>query len=341
MSFLKMNFLLYKKMLRLASYRRRAAVALLAYFGATASIVQVILWLSDVSGGTALTYTLSVLMPIGIIFALRVSLPSAEVVFRHPTTRSTLRLSVGDLFEPTDAPIVITMNRYFDTLPPWVSRDSLVSQLISRHCDGNFEEIRSSILAQLNCDTEAMQAVGKIIQVDLDNTIYLLIAVSDRSEETRSTVAVDQVWTSLSYLWRFARQNNLSSLRVPVIGSGYARANVGRIPVLILLLTSYLTSAMEVPICDLEIIVAPNTFDPDMLALAKNYCEILGCREVEQRLFEEGDLRPFKPTLLSEDAAAAVPHVDANSKDEDSTTSDATLSALDTSISNEEEEGST
>jgi hypothetical protein len=55
--------------------------------------------------------------------------------------------------------------------------------------------------------------------------------------------------------------------------SGYARAHVGRLPLLVLLLTSYLISAMEAPICDLEVVLHPSFADPDMLELAKSYCE--------------------------------------------------------------------
>jgi hypothetical protein len=280
----------YRQLFMLRSYRRRATVTLLAFFGATASVGQLVLWVIGVSSGVTLTYTLAVFIPIGIIFALRASLPSADLLFRHAAVGSTVRLSVGDLFDTSGTAVVVTMNRYFDTSPEWTSRDSLIGQLLNGRFAGSSEELRSFILAQLKCESEEEQPVGRIVRVNDTNVSYLLMAVADRSEETRSTVAVDAVWEALSRLWQFARRNNLAKLRVPIIGSGYARANVGRMPMLVLLLTSYLTSAMETPICDLEIVVHPSYADPDLLELAKTYCEILGYKAQDQRPFSDTDL---------------------------------------------------
>jgi hypothetical protein len=307
MSFFARRIAVYKKLLTLRSYRRRVTVTLLAFFGATASVGQLILWLIGVSGGVALTYTLIVLIPIGALLALRAALPSAEVLFQHPAVGSTLRLSVGNLFDASDVPIVITMNRYFDTSPPWASRNSLIGQLMDGPFAGISEEFRASILAQLKCETEQEQPLGEIVRINHTNIEYLLLAVADRSDETRSTVAVDEVWTSLSRLWRYARQNDLPALRIPVVGSGYARAHVGRIPMLIILLTSYLTSAMETPICDIEIVIHPSDADPDVLELAKSYCEILGYKGRDQRTFAEGDLRFLPGTVGESETAPAAP----------------------------------
>jgi len=94
---------------------------------------------------------------------------------------------------------------------------------------------------------------------------------------------VEAVWSALSRLWQYARLNNISGLRVPVIGSGFARAQVGRVPLLILLLTSYLTAAMEMPICGLEIVLRPDDTDLDLLELVKAYCDILGYRTTDQK----------------------------------------------------------
>lgn len=81
---------------------------------------------------------------------------------------------------------------------------------------------------------------------------------------------MDAVWISLSRLWQYARKNNISRLRLPVIGSGFARAQVGRVPLVLLLLTSYLTAAMEMPICSLEVVLQPDDADPDLLELVKS-----------------------------------------------------------------------
>jgi hypothetical protein len=144
----------YWQLLKLKSYRRRVTVSLLAFFGATVSVGQLILWVSGVPGGAALAYTLVVLIPIGVIFALRASLPPADVLFRHAAVASNLRLLVGNLFNTSDATIVVTMNRYFDTSSEWVSRDSLIGQLLAGPFAGKSEDLRNFILAQLHSKIE-------------------------------------------------------------------------------------------------------------------------------------------------------------------------------------------
>ena len=281
---------MYRKLFALRTYRRRVVITLLAFFGATVTITQLILWISGVRVGTALAISLITLTPIGVAFALRVSLPKADISFRHDSATAPVRVLIGDIFAAADAVIVITMNRYFDTADPWVSGDSLVTQLIQRCYADDPGELRSAMLRDLALEQEGEQPVGKIVSISAGKNTYLLLAVADRHEQARSSVAVDAVWLSLSRLWQYARLKNISSLRVPVIGSGFARAQVGRVPLIILLLTSYLTAAMEMPICGLEIVLHPDDADLDLLELIKAYCDILGYRAIGQEPLGEGYL---------------------------------------------------
>jgi Thoeris protein ThsA, Macro domain len=281
---------MYRKLFTLHTYRRRVIITLLAFFGATVTVTQLALWISGVTGGTALALSLITLAPIGVVFALRVSLPKADIYFRHDSATAPVRVLIGDLFATTDAVIVITMNRHFDTAHPWVSRDSLVTQLIQRCYADRADELRSVILRELALEQECEQPIGKIVSISASKNTYLLLAVADRHEQARSSVAVDMVWSSLSQLWQYARLNNISTLRVPVVGSGFARAQVGRVPLIILLLTSYLTAAMEMPICGLEIVLHPDDTDLDLLELVKAYCDILGYRAIDQKPLGESYL---------------------------------------------------
>jgi len=274
---------MYRKLFALRTYRRRFTVTLLAFFGATVTVTQLVLWISGVKGGTALAASLITMTPIGLAFALRASLPKADITFRHDSVTAPVRVRIGDIFAPADSVTVITMNRHFDTAPPWVSADSLVTQLIQREYAGRPGGLRDAMLKEFALDQEAEQPVGEIVRITPGEKPYLLLAVADRHELARSAVAVEAVWSALSRLWQYARLNNVSSLRVPVIGSGFARAQVGRVPLLILLLTSYLTAAMEMPICGLEVVLSPDDTDLDLLELVKAYCEILGYRTTGQK----------------------------------------------------------
>lgn len=274
---------MYRKLFALRTYRRRLVVTLLAFLGATVTVTQLVLWISGVKGGAALGVSLAVLAPVGVVFALRASLPKTDMTFRHDSVTAPVRVLIGDIFAETDSVAVITMNRYFDTAPPWVSGDSLIAQLGQREYPGRPGDLRDAILKELACDQETEHTVGDIVQITADRNTYLLLAVADRHELARSTVAVEEVWSALSRLWQYVRLNNISGLRVPVIGSGFARAQVGRVPLVILLLTSYLTAAMEMPICGLEIVFRPDGTDLDLLELVKAYCDILGYRATDQK----------------------------------------------------------
>lgn len=281
---------MYRILLTLRTYRRRVVVTLLAFLGATVTVAQLALWISGTTGGIALALPLIILTPIGVVLAFRASLPKAEMTFRHDLASARLRILVGDIFEASNATIVVTMNRHFDTSDPWVSDNSLITQLIQRYYAGRPDELHNAILSELDLEEEGEQPVGRIIRVSASNNTYLLLAVADRHEQTRSSVAVDAVWTSLSQLWQYARKNNISSLRLPVIGSGFARAQVGRAPLILLLLTSYLTAAMEMPSCSLEAVLHPDDTDPDLLELIRGYCEILGYKTIEQKTLDESHL---------------------------------------------------
>jgi hypothetical protein len=281
---------MYQRLFTLRTYRRRVAVSLLAFFGATVTLAQLVLWISGVTGGIALALPLVILAPIGIVFSFLVSLPKADMTFRHDSASARLRILVGDVFATSTGNTVITMNRHFDTADPWASGNSLITQLIQRYYGDRADELRNAILRELDLEEEGEQPVGRIVRVSNGNNTYLLLAVADRHEQTRSSVAVDAVWTSLAQLWQYARKNNISGLRLPVIGSGFARAQVGRVPLILLLLTSYLTAAMEMPICGLEVVLHPDDADPDLLELVRAYCDILGYKTIEQKVLGESHL---------------------------------------------------
>jgi hypothetical protein len=287
LSSFKATIRMYRKLFALGTYRRRVIISLFAFFGATATLAQIALWISGITGGIELALPLVILAPIGIVFALRTSLPKADMTFRHDSVSTRLRILVGDIFAASNASIVITMDRHFDTAEPWASGNSLITQLAQRNFADHADELRSAILSELEVDEEDEQPLGRIVSIPTSNNTYLLLAVADRHEQTRSSVAVDAVWTSLSRLWQYARKNNISGLRLPVIGSGFARAQVGRVPLILLLLTSYVTAAMEMPICGLEVVLHPDDADPDLLELVRSYCDILGYKIIEQKAIAE------------------------------------------------------
>lgn len=278
------NLRVYRTLWRTRSYRRRVGLRLLAFFGATASIGQVILWSVGLSGGIAVSVSLGILTPIGLIFSLASTLPPGDIKLRHPNVGSLLKISIGNLFDSYESSVVITMNRQFDTSPEWVANASLITQLMSRL--GN--DSSAAELEGFNRDKDA--PIGDILTLHYPDNDYLCLAVTRRSTEYRSTVVVDEIWTALDRLWSHARLYNIPKLTVPIIGSGFARAQVGSTLLLTLLITSYLTASTERRVCDLEVVVHPKDADPELLEFAKSYSELLGYRVVETESVTEAQV---------------------------------------------------
>lgn len=279
------------KLLKIPSFRRRFALTVLAFVGATTSIAQLLLWTLGLDDNGFLRLSLLGIIPIGVLIALLHSIPPDSLAFRHPTALASINITVGDLFARSKTTEVVTVNRYFDTDPEWAPPGSLIAQLANRRYGGDLSQLRGLILSRISEISIEKQAIGRILRISTSNTDTLLLALTERYEEKRSSVLVDDIWTALGELWRYARQHNIETLRVPIIGSGFARAQVGQVPLLVLLLTSYVTSAMEMPICSLEIVLWPDSTDVELLELAKLYCETLGFRAVESHTSTVNDDR--------------------------------------------------
>jgi hypothetical protein len=122
---------MYRQLFALRTFRRRLVVSLLTFLGATVTVTQLVLWISGTKGGPALGISLVTLAPVGVVFALVASLPKSDITFRHDSVTAPLRVLIGDIFAETDAATVITVNRHFDTAPPWVSATVLSPSLFS------------------------------------------------------------------------------------------------------------------------------------------------------------------------------------------------------------------
>jgi hypothetical protein len=94
---------MYWKLFALRTYRRRVLVTLLAFLGATVTVTQLVLWISGTKGGPALGVSLVTLAPVGVIFALVVSLPKSDITFRHDSATALVRVLIGDVFAETDS----------------------------------------------------------------------------------------------------------------------------------------------------------------------------------------------------------------------------------------------
>ena len=182
----------------------------------------------------------------------------------------------ANLFDFVDGPIVVPVNRHFDLSREWVAEESLIAQLITHRHGGDPAAVRQAILDAGAGTVEA--PVGTTVRLSSSQGEAILLAVAQRHEQQRSTVLVNDIANAHARLWEVTRAINTRTLTSPVIGSGFARAQLGPMPLLMLLLTSYITAAMEVPVGHLRIVFPEHLELSTAIDLCREYGEALGFR---------------------------------------------------------------
>jgi hypothetical protein len=272
----------YRKLFATRAYRSRLLLSVLAFLGAVATVLQVAVWTLDIDEADLRKGWVVGLVALGTLVVIGRSIPRRQLQFVHPTSNARIIIEMGDLLEIRNQAVVLTANRFLDTDPRWVTDSSLIGQLATKWfgTEGNPRDRLGAMISAATGEPAGFEyPVGSVASLERDDQRMLLLAVSSRHHETRSAVLIDDIWTALSGLWGHARSNGLTSVSVPIVGSGFAQAQVGVTPLLFLLLTSYVTAAMERPLCKLHIVVSPAAVDPSIFELSKSYCDSLGFRE--------------------------------------------------------------
>lgn len=272
------------------SYRKRVLVSVFAYLGALATVLEV---LERTAGDPYTSYAnnLWVLVGsavLGSVVVLLATLPSNRYEFVHGSYPARITIEVRDLLSAPDDIVVLTANRHFDSVPKdpqdhqdrsRVAPGSLIAQM-GRHWypDGDGHDLERLIAARTGATPGATEhPVGATVELaGPGGERVLLLAVARRGEQKLSTVLIDDIWAALSQLWAYARRTGPRSIALPVIGSGYANAEVGPNPLLMLLITSYVTAAMEEPICPIRIVLPTQAHDLGAFEVAQSYCASLG-----------------------------------------------------------------
>jgi hypothetical protein len=258
------------------TYRSVVVFRVMAFLGATATVVQVVLWMLDQQDLGARRTWLLLFCSTGLLMILAGTRAPSKIDLELVGTGGRVIIEIGNLFEAHDQTIVVTVNRWFDTTQEWIAPSSLMGQLSRRWYGGEFNEIEQGIAG---ARAPGRGEPGEIVALTKDGRTALLLAVADRDDETRSAVYVDEVWASLSRLWMYARRNDLPSMAVSVIGTGYSRARSSHALLLSLLLLSYATATFERPVCVLRIVVPPRAPGLEILEQALSCCQALGFRE--------------------------------------------------------------
>jgi hypothetical protein len=260
------------------SFRTRLLINFLAYLGATTTLYQLLLWISNRDSlGSALVN--AVLLIGGAVIVLLRTLPSSHLKMRHSNYSAEFELRTADIFAASDAPIVVTANRNFDVSGRWVSEHSLVALLAENWFAGSRSELKTAIGLQVAGTAEA--PIGTIVRLDADLGTALLLGVARRDPVTTSTALVKEIAQAESALWEYVRANNLAEITVPLIGAGFSRTKVGPIPLLMVLLISYVTASMEVPTCRLQIVLGTDVNLSTAIEVVREFADALGFVEID------------------------------------------------------------
>lgn len=257
-----------------SSYRRRLSINSIAFLGGFSTVTQIVLWITNAELTGVLTIGMVVLLVAGLLLVTSRSLPPMHLTMSHASYKASLEIIRGDLFAFGDGPVVISTNRNFDVGLDWVAEDSLVRQLIRRRHDSDPTAMQSLLVEHGLVGQES--EVGRAIGVPDCAGGAVLLAVARRDATYRSAVLVEDITLAASSLWTHARANSFSTLTMPVIGSGFARAQIGTIPLLMLLVTSFITSSMEVPICHVRIVLPPHVNQNSAMEVTREYLRALG-----------------------------------------------------------------
>lgn len=279
---LRTSLAVQRQLMASRSFRSRLLVNCLAFLGAAATALQVVIWIFDLDEARSSIW-IALFLLLGLIVVIWRSAPEQSVEYYNPAFAARIIIEAGDLLAPENSPAVITSNRHLDTGTEWVADTSLMGQVCTMWYGDGLEGrrlMREAVSAHTGQPPGFEHPLGTVVPVTQHGQSVLILAVSSRDPETRSAVLIDDIWTALSGLWTHARRQDLHTLSVPIIGSGFAKAQVGPLPLLVLMLTSYVTAAMERPVCTLRIILPTQVVAPAMFEVTKTYCESLGFKQV-------------------------------------------------------------
>jgi Thoeris protein ThsA, Macro domain len=192
----------------------------------------------------------------------------------HSNWRITIKR--GDLFD-SEADIVVTADRLASTARDVVGDEALVTLLAERWFGSSVGELDMAIgLPSRRTD---LFPVGTMFPFTRSGRRGWLLCLAEPTDQGPRTTWQD-LHTAYDELWTALRRANIPRIAVPVIGSGYARAQLSLDGLLLLMLLSYHSASLAGRVAaDLEIIVSERDYRPIVLTTAGRLLAALGYRQ--------------------------------------------------------------
>jgi antiphage defense system Thoeris ThsA-like protein len=194
--------------------------------------------------------------------------------FRGPSAWN-ITIKRGDLF-PSESGIVVTADRLASTAREVVGDDALVTLLVERWFGGSVADLEMAI--GLPSQRVDLLPVGKTLPFTRSGRRGWLLCLAEPTDQGPRTTWQD-LHAAYDELWIALRKTNMPRIAVPVIGSGYARAQLSLEGLLHLMLLSYHSASLTGRVAaDLEIIVSERDYRPIVLTTAGRLLSALGYR---------------------------------------------------------------
>ncbi|MEU7921946.1 macro domain-containing protein [Micromonospora zamorensis] len=197
---------------------------------------------------------------------------------KHPDC--SVEIIAGDLFDQTEAHLVIGFTDVFDTDTTddrIIRHDSVQGQFLSRVYDDDLARLDAELevaLASVHpvgmvsrqakpLGKRARYPLGTVAVLGVPRRLFLCVAYSVMSPDLVAQSGPDELWRGLSRLWSAVhRRGQRGRLAMPVVGTGLARIDTLQRQTLIkmILLSFVAASRQRVVTRELTIVVPPKEF---------------------------------------------------------------------------------
>ena len=272
------HFLLIKE-----TYHNGLVGTVLAGLGGLGTVVGVAGLISSQLVSDVPKYTWAIFLFIVLFGSFLIRIPRFRGRFTFEPGLWSIELNVGDLFDQGSG-IVVTVDRRLSLDLDQTGPDSLVSQLVGRWFEQDSRKLQEQLAISPPDPRETDLEPGSTIRFSGPGGRYgWLFCLSTKTPDGSHTT-----WHDLAFaynaLWSTMRRENSSSVVVPVIGAGFARAQLSFNGLLLFLILSFHAASLERPVTkNLRIIVRHEDFDPRAFSAASELLGYLGYKKASSR----------------------------------------------------------
>lgn len=213
---------------------------------------------------------LAIVILVGIAIAFLVK---RKVRHRIRSLDIDIDIILGDILGIQDETVIIPVNDVFDTeLGSIINADSIQGQFTHQIYHGDSARLDTDIETELQpylkyavYDNSKIYGkkkrfpLGTVVEVG-NSPRYLLVVVTrmQSTNKRADKVATDDLWTILSSVWEYNRNNNsIRRVVMPIIGTGYGRTAPNITAVAKMILLSFYSKSKEEKIAEKITLVLP------------------------------------------------------------------------------------